>query len=139
MIQISLARYSMLWHSMLWYNILWCSILWYMATHWFASLSIMHAALASHTVMERKWWYVTLLTLILMHGMVHIDLARYNMLWSSPWHYVVWHVALAGHTLMEHIGSARWSCETSYSLHRGNLLNQILPHEKCVNRDKFNT
>ena len=29
------------------------------------------------------------------------------------------------------------SCEMSYLLHRANLSNQNLPHEKCVNRDKF--
>ena len=29
------------------------------------------------------------------------------------------------------------SCEMSYLLHRANLSNQSLPHEKCVNRDKF--
>ena len=30
------------------------------------------------------------------------------------------------------------SCKMSYLLHRANLSNQILPHEKCVNSDKFN-
>ena len=29
------------------------------------------------------------------------------------------------------------SCEMSYLLHRANLSNQNLPHEKCVNRNKF--
>ena len=31
------------------------------------------------------------------------------------------------------------SCEMSYIFHRANLSNQILPHEKCVSCDKFNT
>ena len=31
------------------------------------------------------------------------------------------------------------SCEMSYRLHRANFLNQILPHGKCINCDKFNT
>ena len=30
-------------------------------------------------------------------------------------------------------------CDMSYLLHRANLSNLILPHEKCVNRDKLNT
>ena len=31
------------------------------------------------------------------------------------------------------------SYEMSYLLHRANFLNQILPHGKCINCDKFNT
>ena len=31
------------------------------------------------------------------------------------------------------------SCKMSYILHRGNLSHQILPYEKCVNCNKFNT
>ena len=31
------------------------------------------------------------------------------------------------------------SCKMSFSLHRGNFLNQILPQEKHVNRDESNT
>ena len=37
-----------------------------------------------------------------------------------------------------HGGQAQ-SCEMSYLLHRANISNQVLTHEKCVNRNQFNT
>ena len=41
---------------------------------------------------------------------------------------------MPSHVLIKH----HQSYEMSNCLHRSNLSNQILPEEKCVNRDKFN-
>ena len=43
------------------------------------------------------------------------------------------------YSVMPYQPTNRQSCKTSYLLHRTNLSNQTLPHEKCINCNKINT
>ena len=48
-------------------------------------------------------------------------------------------IMMAVKTMMTQMRMIVQSCEMSNILHGANLPNRILPQEKCINRDKFNT